>query len=142
MPLSLGPGARPAASLEVGQHRLLPLVKALAVHVSAAGAELIIAGDAHGVAKIVEGDQHGVVVVRADLLLGAQALAGGHAAPGHAGVLGIDAQEALNLAEVAARGHARGGYSGEGGSREMRRQRLTRRLASGSFGSLLQLLYC
>lgn len=104
--LTLGPGACPATCLQISEHSLLPLIEALAVHVPANGAGLVIAGDTNGIAEIVQGNKHGVVVIGADLvLLGAQAVAGGHAATREAGLLGIDAQEALNLAVLAARGH-------------------------------------
>lgn len=113
MSLAFGPRARPAAGLQVGEHRLFPLVEALPVHVPAHGAGVVVAGDADGVAEVVQGDEHGVVVVgMVVVLLGTETVTGGHAATGETGDFlgGIDAaaaaqKEALNLAVLAARGH-------------------------------------
>lgn len=84
--LSLGPGARAAAGLEVGEHAQLPLLEALPVHVAAGGARVVVAQHAHGVLGA-----HGVAR--------AQALAG-HAA--RARVLGAS----LAGGAVPPRGHA------------------------------------
>lgn len=84
--LALGPGARAPAGLEVGEHALLELIKALAVHVVAVGAGVVVADDAHRLAQVVH---HGAVLA---VVVGGehpQALGGRAAASGavHGAVL-------------------------------------------------------
>lgn len=53
MPLTFAPRTRPATGLEVGQDRLLPGVKTLAVHVASRGARFVVTGDPHGIPQVV-----------------------------------------------------------------------------------------